>query len=85
MPLSVQNDSHLEVTDKSLFKRLQYAKEILVQMMSVASMPATLALHNSNNEAEEELKSSKVSNYVTQKAANTAVSLRRATDGSRTA
>ena len=34
MPLSVQNDANLEVTDKSLYKRLQYAKEILVQMMS---------------------------------------------------
>ena len=30
MPLSAQNDLNLEVTDKSLFKRLQYAKEILV-------------------------------------------------------
>ena len=30
MPLSMQNDSNLEVTDKSLYKRLQYAKEILV-------------------------------------------------------
>ena len=65
MPLSVQNDTNLEVTDKSLFKRLQYAKEILVQMMSIASMPATLALNNQNNEVEDELKSSKVSNYVT--------------------
>ena len=44
MPLSVQNDLNLETTDKSLFKRLQYAKEILVQMMSVQSMPPTLAL-----------------------------------------
>ena len=44
MPLSVQNEINLEVADKSLFKRLQYAKEILVQMMSVQSMPATLAL-----------------------------------------
>ena len=35
MPLSVQNEINLEVADKSLFKRLQYAKEILVQMMSV--------------------------------------------------
>lgn len=34
----------MELTDKSLYKRLQYAKEILVQMMSVASMPASLAL-----------------------------------------
>lgn len=46
MPLSVQNDINLETTDKSLFKRLQYAKEILVQMMSVQSMPPTLALTN---------------------------------------
>jgi polo-like kinase 1 len=30
MPLSKQNDANLEATDKSLFKRLQYAKEILV-------------------------------------------------------
>ena len=30
LPLSVQNDGNLEATDKSLFKRLQYAKEILV-------------------------------------------------------
>ena len=37
---------NLEQTDKSLFKRLQYAKEILVQMMSVASMPESLALTN---------------------------------------
>lgn len=37
---------NLAITDKSLFKRLQYAKEILVQMMSVASMPASLALNN---------------------------------------
>ena len=46
MPLSAQNDVNLEVSDKSLYKRLQYAKEILVQMMSVQSMPATLALTN---------------------------------------
>lgn len=46
MPLSVQNDTNLEVTDKSLFKRLQYAKEILVQMMSAQSLPASLALNN---------------------------------------
>lgn len=46
LPLSAQNDLNLEVSDKSLFKRLQYAKEILVQMMSVQSMPATLALTN---------------------------------------
>lgn len=45
MPLSAQNDVNLEVSDKSLYKRLQYAKEILVQMMSVQSMPATLALN----------------------------------------
>lgn len=46
MPLSVQNDTNLEVTDKSLFKRLQYAKEILVQMMSAQSLPASLTLNN---------------------------------------
>jgi len=46
LPLSAQNDLNLELSDKSLFKRLQYAKEILVQMMSVQSMPATLALTN---------------------------------------
>lgn len=44
MPLNAQNDVNLEVSDKSLYKRLQYAKEILVQMMSVQSMPPTLAL-----------------------------------------
>lgn len=46
MPLNAQNDTNLEVSDKSLYKRLQYAKEILVQMMSVQSMPSTLALTN---------------------------------------
>jgi len=46
MALSAQHDMNLEQTDKSLFKRLQYAKEILVQMMSVNSMPPTLALAN---------------------------------------
>ena len=46
MPLSAQNDTNLEQTDKSLFKRLQYAKEILVQMMSVKSMPESLTLTN---------------------------------------
>ena len=51
MPLSAQNDINLEVSDKSLYKRLQYAKEILVQMMSVQSMPPTLAL---NGPVEEE-------------------------------
>ena len=35
-------DENLEYMDKSLFKRLQYAKEILVQMMSAASMPPEL-------------------------------------------
>ena len=50
MPLSVQNDANLEATDKSLFKRLQYAKEILVQMMSAQSMPACLALNTVENE-----------------------------------
>ena len=29
-----------------MYKRLQYAKEILVQMMSVQSMPPALALNN---------------------------------------
>jgi len=52
LPLGVQNDANLEVTDKSLFKRLQYAKEILVQMMSTQSMPASLALNNGNQQAE---------------------------------
>ena len=33
MPL--QDDGNLESTDRSLFKRLTYAKEILVQMISV--------------------------------------------------
>lgn len=51
MPLSAQNDLNLEVTDKSLYKRLQYAKEILVQMMSVQSMPPTLSLTNQANGA----------------------------------
>ena len=46
MPLSAQNDVNMEVSDKSLYKRLQYAKEILVQMMSVQSMPPALALNN---------------------------------------
>ena len=46
MPLSIQNDTNLEITDKSLYKRLQYAKEILVQMMSAQSLPASLALNN---------------------------------------
>lgn len=45
MPLSAQNDN-LELTDKSLFKRLQYAKEILVQMMSAQSIPPSLCLNN---------------------------------------
>ena len=57
MPLSVQNDTNLEVTDKSLFKRLQYAKEILVQMMSTQSLPASLSLNNqaeTNNEATQQ-------------------------------
>ena len=58
MPLSAQNDVNLEVSDKSLYKRLQYAKEILVQMMSVQSMPPTLALNatstnQTNTEPEE--------------------------------
>ena len=52
MPLSAQNDLNLEVTDKSLYKRLQYAKEILVQMMSVQSMPPTLSLTNQANTEE---------------------------------
>ena len=39
-------DENLRLTDKSLYKRLQYAKEILVQMMSVQSMPPALALTN---------------------------------------
>ena len=39
-------DENLKLTDKSLYKRLQYAKEILVQMISVQSMPETLALNN---------------------------------------
>ena len=55
MPLSAQNDVNLEVSDKSLYKRLQYAKEILVQMMSVQSMPPTLALTaNSTNQTNKE-------------------------------
>lgn len=54
MPLSVQNDINLEATDKSLFKRLQYAKEILVQMMSVQSMPPALALNNQARTSENE-------------------------------
>ncbi len=41
IPLST-SDENLELSDRSLFKRLQYAKEILVQMMSAASMPAEL-------------------------------------------
>lgn len=41
VPLSTSNEN-LEIMDKSLFKRLQYAKEILVQMMSAASMPPEL-------------------------------------------
>jgi len=55
MPLSAQHDMNLEQTDKSLFKRLQYAKEILVQMMSVASMPASLALTNLTARPEEQV------------------------------
>lgn len=43
LPLSTPMDN-LEQIDKSLFKRLQYAKEILVQMMSVSSMPESLQL-----------------------------------------
>jgi len=54
MPLSVQNDANLEATDKSLFKRLQYAKEILVQMMSAQSMPPSLALNNQTRNDENE-------------------------------
>ena len=53
MPLSAQNDLNLEVTDKSLYKRLQYAKEILVQMMSVQSMPPTLSLTNQAANTED--------------------------------
>lgn len=82
MPLSVQNDANLEVTDKSLFKRLQYAKEILVQMMSVASIPPTLALNNQVNEVEENMEAA-LQNYNTQKAGPSVV--RRSTEGSRTA
>lgn len=78
MPLSVQNDINLEKTDKSLFKRLQYAKEILVQMMSAASMPATLALNN--NDAlrgdELDLPAEDQNNYQTTKAPGLAVNAR---------
>lgn len=42
--LNVIGDDGLSANDKSLFKRLTYAKEILQQMISPASMPATLAL-----------------------------------------
>lgn len=52
MPLSAQHDQNLETTDKSLFKRLQYAKEILVQMMSVQSMPTSLTLTNQARSVE---------------------------------
>ena len=48
MPLT--EDENLE--DKSLYKRLQYAKEILVQMISAQSMPASLALTNQAKSAE---------------------------------
>ena len=63
MPLSAQHDN-LEHTDKSLFKRLQYAKEILVQMMSVASMPASLALPASSApEMDEQPECEEANNY----------------------
>ena len=69
MPLSVQNDINLEKTDKSLFKRLQYAKEILVQMMSAASMPSTLALNNDAIKGDElDLPAEDQNNYQTTKA-----------------
>ena len=48
MPLS--EDENLE--DKSLYKRLQYAKEILVQMISAQSMPPSLALTNQPKSSE---------------------------------
>ena len=54
-PLSAQNEN-LERTNKSLYKRLQYAKEILVQMMSASSIPPSLALPTpAENETQEAL------------------------------
>ena len=66
MPLSAQNDTNLEQTDKSLFKRLQYAKEILVQMMSVKSMPESLALTNQakQSDAEADYQAPAAQNYA---------------------
>lgn len=66
MPLSVGDDLNLETTDKSLYKRLQYAKEILVQMISVQSMPSTLALNNQAVNFEEQEEAKPNGNYATQ-------------------
>ena len=49
VPLSTP-DENLQLADKSLFKRLQYAKEILVQMMSAASMPAELQINKMDSD-----------------------------------
>ena len=62
------------MADKSLFKRLQYAKEILVQMMSVQSMPPSLTLSNQNKaeEANDELNNvDEQQNYASQKPGST--------------
>ena len=81
MPLSVQNYVNLEKTDKSLFKRLQYAKEILVQMMSAASMPATLALNNDVAKNEDlDLQAEDQNNYQTLKASGSIANARQSID-----
>ena len=43
VPLNCANQN-FEITDKSLFKRLQYAKEVLVQMMTGSPLPASLGM-----------------------------------------
>ena len=45
VPLNCPNKD-FEITDKSLFKRLQYAKEVLVQMMTGQPLSPTLALYD---------------------------------------
>lgn len=42
MPLNGTSEQ-VEGADRSLYKRLQYAKDILVQMMSAQSLPQELA------------------------------------------
>lgn len=43
VPLNCANQN-FEITDKSLFKRLQYAKEVLVQMMTGSPLPSSLGM-----------------------------------------